>query len=242
MPQISQYGGACGLTSLLMALKPEARGFAPLLNEVARRKKIVKPTTDKGKNWQQSLEVLLTEIPKKKPLQEIVREDYGDDFTDGMLPLLEYDIEETSKHHRTRDNAWLMDRVNVWKKNSELSMLASLFGCKIKPYTPTPDGTGSVSFNWKELPNIIEEKKKFLGDRVNYEDPVVCNTGGHWIAIKELDKDKIKYHNTGGYGVYTRDLSDFSEDQRFYAFKCSPEKWKRNQRIIRKALFPPKKR
>lgn len=236
MPQYSQYGGACGLTSLLMALKPESRGFADLLDDIAGNVDVIEPSGDRGRDWQQAIEYLLTEIPRKDVLKQIMEEDYGDDFTGAMLPVLEHDLGgDASK----RDHDWLMHRVNVWKKNSELSMISSLFGCKFEPFPGSADGTGSISFNPSDPPELICQKRELIGDRVNsYEDPVLCCNHIHWIAVKEVDDDDIVYHDPAGGWVRQHGMDNFfSGSQKFYGFKCSADRWKRNEGIIRDAVL-----
>jgi hypothetical protein len=218
MPGFQQYPGACGLTSLLMGLKPESRQIDTILNAIWDKMKPLlgtKPDREKSFNWQRVIEWLLFQIPRNETLKTILESGFGNHFNDEMLPYLEYRLEEV--HHQKRNDKeidvftvnptldqrqfpeitkkWLMDRVYVWKMDFELEMLAYLFGCKFVPWEKTEDGTGAIFFNKSEImrENLVftekfTEKINFIMKSLEKGGPVLYCATIHWLAVKAITK------------------------------------------------------
>lgn len=257
MPKILQYPGACGLTSLLMALKPKSRNIAPILDKLWS---IISPVHDlhsrreKGYNWQVVLEWLLFQTAFNTKFQNHIEKIIGLDFSDIFLPVLQFGINNERPFyfessidfkkdflHNSNDSQqifngeWLMKRVNVWKQDFELSIIANIFGCKFVPWKKTQDGTGALFFTRKELKKeskSFKEKVEFLVSKINSENPVLCCISVHWVAIKAIKKTKndyiIFYHDPATADEYLRPLKDFRESDRFYFFQFYPELLKEN--------------
>jgi len=135
MPKILQYPGACGLTSLLMALKPKSRGIEPILNKlwsIIISVHDLHSRREMGYNWQVVLEWLLFQAAFNTVLQNRIAEIFGSDFFDAFLPVLLKGINEVrplyfesnvdSKKDPLRhsigspqnfNGEWIMRRVNV---------------------------------------------------------------------------------------------------------------------------------
>jgi hypothetical protein len=257
MPKILQYPGACGLTSLLMALKPKSRNIAPILDNLWS---IIRPIHDlrsrreMGYNWQVVLEWLLFQTAFNSKFQNHIEKIIGLDFSDIFLPVLQFGINnerpfdfkpynDFKKDSLQNPNGstqifngeWLMKRVDVWKQDFELSIIANIFGCKFIPWEKTQDGTGALFFTRKELKKeskSYKEKVEFLVSKINSENPVLCCISVHWVAIKAIRKIKndyiIFYHDPATADEYLRPLKDFRESDRFYFFQFYPQILKEN--------------
>ncbi|MBD3350835.1 MAG: thiamine-phosphate kinase [Candidatus Lokiarchaeota archaeon] len=97
MPGYHQYSGACGLTSLLMALKPESRGIDKTLDEIWEYMIPIfgkHGRSSRPYNWQRVLEWLLFQIARNTELQKIMEKEFGSNFHEGMLPVLKYRIND----------------------------------------------------------------------------------------------------------------------------------------------------
>ncbi|MHA1338707.1 MAG: thiamine-phosphate kinase [Promethearchaeota archaeon] len=177
MPHFTQFGGACGLTSLLMALKPYSRNFDSLLNAVWNshlKEKFSKMSQmDDSHRWQITIEYLLFQYIFKDEFKKFGYEIYEKEFEEVVLPVL-YNriVSNFSKNNKNLKSlefrisqSWLMNRVYVWKMNFELVLIVYLFGCEFKPYDKTEDGTGSICFTREELnsklypKNLLSEQK-----------------------------------------------------------------------------------
>lgn len=237
LPQYHQYGGACGLTSLLMALNPVQRNIAPFLDQVVDHfPEAIHPDPDHGKTWQQALEFLLLQIPRRPTFQRLLKKTYGKHFTDEMLPLIHYNL---SAHQNPQDPltyTTVRRRVDVWKHDFELEMLAGLFGCTFQPYPITHDGTGAVDFTEGD----VARKTSFLQDRVAARDPILRGSGGHWTAVEDIPSaDTVCYKDPASWSDTThRSPLPY---QRYYAFTCSPEQWAKNKQVLEHALGLNKK-
>ncbi|MHA1821060.1 MAG: hypothetical protein ACTSU2_06245 [Promethearchaeota archaeon] len=97
MPHYSQYPGACGLTSLLMSLKPDSRGFRELFEKIWDKiSHYFRQTRDsmgairrvESYNWQRVEEWLLFQVAINPELQRLMAEGFGDYFWDVLLPVL----------------------------------------------------------------------------------------------------------------------------------------------------------
>ena len=257
MPKFLQYPGACGLTSLLMVLKPQSRGIVQTLDELWNKFSSVynlHSRIEKEFNWQVVLEWLLFQTAFNTTFQNYFAEIFGSDFFDAFLPVLLQGInkmrsfyfksnvdskKDTLRHSiesaQNFDGEWLMRRVNVWKQDFELAILAIIFGCKFIPWEHTQDGTGALFFTKKELKKeskSFKEKVEFLISKINSENPVICCFSVHWVAIKAVKIIKndyiIYYHDPATAGEYLRPLKDFREEDRFYFFQFQPQLLKEN--------------
>ena len=253
MPKILQYPGACGLTSLLMALKPKSRNIEPILDKLWNDISSVRDLhsrREKGYNWQVVLEWLLFQTAFNTSFQNYIVKISGIDFSDIFLPVLQYGINNERSFHfdsnndslqhsiknpQNIDGKWLMKRVDVWKQDFELAILANIFGCKFIPWPKTQDGTGALFFTKKELnkeSKSYKEKIKFLIPKIISENPVLCNFSFHWVAIKNIKIIKsdymIYYHDPATADEYLRPLKDFREEDRFYFFEFQPQLLKEN--------------
>lgn len=254
MPKYEHYPGACGLTSLLMVLKPQPRSIAPILDElwekISNRYKI-SSNIEKSKNWQVVLEWLLFQTLINKPLQNQLAIVFGDIFFDSMLPILRYGIEEinpfSSRYGEKIEEIpfdinkdWLMRRVYIWKQNFELSILLNIFGFEFLPWKLNHDGTGALFFTSKELKkhdNIYKQKLKFLLDRIECEDPILCCESIHWIAIKNFQRNKdeylVIYHDPATASENLRLLKYFRESDRFYVYRLNTQMFEYYQKILK---------
>ncbi|MCP4763029.1 MAG: thiamine-phosphate kinase, partial [archaeon] len=213
MPGYFQYPGACGLTSILMAFRPESRRIAPLLNDIWNKIKTIFrdpfPENDEY-NWQRVLEWLLFETTRNKKLQELLDEGFGPVFKEAMLPDLENRIMMENPSEKWQkispkkqmtmkldlsgmNKKWIMRRVEVWKEDFELKILAYLFGSKFIPWEKTEDGTGAVFFTSKEPMGdkiSYQEKVEFLESLINsFQNSVALfNATIHWVAVKKIEK------------------------------------------------------
>lgn len=212
MPLYRQYEGSCGLSSLLMALKPESRKMDSILDLLWDRiRPIFGHNSIEGNDfrWQYVLEWLLFQIPKNESLKSILTKGFGEHFTDEMLPMLIYNIKRVVKisgkgvdvFRGTQDydeypitkisKNMLMDRIKDWKQHYELIMLAYLFGCRFIPWEKNNDGTGSIAFEEKESiknPSSYIEKIRYLIQFLKKERPILCGDSIHWISIKNIKK------------------------------------------------------
>lgn len=240
LPGYSQYPGACGLTSLLMALRPEERGIAPVLDEICENNRDICHAATREKNWQQALEYVLVGISRKPELQRAL-EGHVENL-DEKLILLKYKMANTGVPERGKiSEHQLVNRVNVWKDDYELELLSSLFGCDKVPYAKDPMGGGAIYFAPGER---SEEKVQLMKcGRGEAGDPLLCCAGVHWLAVEDVkDADGgtiVKYNDPAGGYPGERTLSSFGESSRFHAFKCSPARMRRNIGLIRR-LFGKK--
>lgn len=262
MPKFSQYPGACGLTSLLMVLKPESRKISPVLEELwIKIKKIFHfQSKTKGYNWQITIEWILFQVIFNTKLQQKLSKIFGKEFFISILPNLKdrilskkpiflslddddstFDSEAkyvNNLHGISRE--WVMRRVNVWKHDFELSIIASIFGCRFIPWKKTSDGTGAIFFTSKELKKggeSFNEKMQFLSSNVELGEPVLCCESIHWIAIKEIQKKKgdhlVYYHDPATADEYIRNLKGFREADRFYIYNFDQQLLNENIELIK---------
>jgi len=253
MPKYMQYPGACGLTSLLMALKPISRSFVPILDDlwgkVSERYKLIS-NLEKSKNWQIVMEWLLFQTAENESLQNKLAENFGDIFYESMLPILRYGIEGANpfsvrntfnsdevKYNINRE--WLMKRVYVWKQNIELSILMNIFGFEFHPWKLNQDGTGAIYFTSKELKKknkLYNQKLNFLLERIKLEDPILCCESIHWIAIKDFQKKRndyiVIYHDPATASENLRFLKYFRESDRFYVYQLNSQLYESFQEIL----------
>jgi hypothetical protein len=212
------------------------------------------PRREKGYNWQVVLEWLLFQTAFNTSFQNRIAKISGIDFSDIFLPVLQYGINnkrpfdfeslidykkdtlhQSIEFSQNFNGEWLMRRVNVWKQDFELAILAIIFGCKFIPWPKTQDGTGALFFTKKELKKeskSYKEKIEFLISKISSENPVLCNFSFHWVAIKAIKKKKndyiIFYHDPATADEYLRPLNDFREEDRFYFFQFQPQLLKEN--------------
>jgi hypothetical protein len=257
MPKYTQYPGACGLTSLLMVLKPQSRSLDTILDklwDMISERYSIDTNLEKAKNWQVVLEWLLFQTTRNKSIQDSLAEVFGEDFNESMLPVLKDGISSEKpftwrNNNSTKDNSdwfnnkWLMRRVFVWKQDFELSILLNLFGFVFIPWKYNKDGTGALYFTPKELNNKdakYNEKIEFLLSRIKEGDPILCCESIHWIAIKNLelknDDYMVYYHDPATGDENIRPLRGFRESDRFYSFKSNPDLLKKHLDLI-KTLF-----
>jgi len=175
-----QYPGACGLTSLLMALKPKSRNINSILDALwlriqpyftsKERSSHEKMDTHSNEyNWQRVIEWLLFQVTFRSELQDLLTEGFGGNFKELFLPQLKYRIQQHNPDPKWRrmspeeqwktdivisndilSGGWIMDRVYEWKEDFELKIIAYLFGCEFKSWRYTRDGTGAVFFSMRD--------------------------------------------------------------------------------------------
>mgnify|MGYP006282219733 CR=1 FL=1 len=234
MPGYRQYSGACGLTSLLMALKPESRGFDTILNVIWSKIRSIfgkNSDLDDSHNWQRVLEYILFRIAEDEKLHYHFAELFDDDFRNVILPVLKHRISEQKPRGLKSAvfDKWIMRRVNVWKMDFELELIAYLFGCRFKKWPQTKDGTGAIYFTAEELMDLsdhFQRKIKFIRDALKDGDPVLCCASIHWIAIKDItpindssDNYLVRYNDPASGTEHRRLLDGFVSSERFYVFK-----------------------
>ena len=316
----SQYSGACGLTSLLMAIQPESNGISEILDYFWNKISHVFNSNAQGNsyNWQRVMEWLLFQSGRNPELIKLLKSRFGDALNDYLLPVLQDRIDKAqrrknkyyqlkpklrnngidnsadlcspnnidnnanlgnihsdNKSNNNKNNfvrggnnpsstlpkltsSWIMSRVNVWKMDFELEILAYIFGSKFKPWD-THDGTGAVFFTKDDIDsrynnsNISKsstkpmsqyrEKIEFLTPYINNLGPVLCCASFHWLAIKEIRKDEgrndylITYNDPAGGRESSRYLSSFPKSYRFYTFKFDEELLEKNKSKLMKIDF-----
>ncbi|MHA1729928.1 MAG: thiamine-phosphate kinase [Promethearchaeota archaeon] len=262
MPKFSQYPGACGLTSLLMAFKPKIRKFDSILDILWERIEGTygfNSNEDKGKefNWQRTLEWLLFQVERNSKIQDLLTQNLGEELFFPMLSVLkdgilrerpifgeiETIIDHIPGEFPILSRSWIMNRVHVWKQNFELIILANLFGCKFIPWKLTQDGTGAIFFTQKELKkrnDKFNQKIDFLLSIVNAGEPVICCASIHWLAIKRIIVDNGKYivyyHDPASANEHSRPLKGFREEDRFYLFRFYPDLFKKQFNLLKSLI------
>ncbi|MHA1733221.1 MAG: hypothetical protein ACTSU5_14840 [Promethearchaeota archaeon] len=225
MPTFHQLPNACGLSALLMALRPDAREIAPILDEFWE---IVAPLF-RERRWQGRREfrwtLLLEYLLLKGMVDEEIREaSYGamPDFYDVYVVVSQMQVREVHALLLRRFGSrveplieryygdgllyeeLVLRRILKMKENPELKLLAWLFGCEFVPWGKSLDGTGAVTFTREEVKSYRKgnptpefgEKLNFLREGLEAEDPVLLGSTHHWLAVRDLLEFDGKYFVT----------------------------------------------
>src|SRR5271157_119543 len=262
MPFYNQFPNACGLTSLLMALKPPSRHIDEILNEGWDKAGLIffaNPAETVEYRWQRILEYLLTASTQHPPLRAYLIENLPT-FKTELLPWIENNLAKVAGkllvHGKPnpkllRSENIIMRRVRTMKHNVELKVLAYLFGCEFVPWEKTPDGTGAVFFTkdeftaWRrqEDGDSFEEKLAFIQAGIESENPIVWGASFHWLAPRDIQVGKgqatIYYHDPMGGGDHSIKMTSLREVDRFYRFQFDPELLSAHVRLLQEVFESP---
>jgi hypothetical protein len=125
-----QYPGACGLTSLLMALKPVSRHIDSILDALWQKIQPIfshpseqshnyktRETHAKEYDWQCVIEWLLFQITIRPELQTLLTEGFHEHFAEEFLPQLKYRIQQHNPDPKWRK----MSAEEQWKTDIVIS-------------------------------------------------------------------------------------------------------------------------
>ncbi len=215
MPRYHQLPNACGLSSLLMALRPDARAITPILDEFWEKIR----NLFREKHWQNRREYLWTRVLEYLLLKGFQAPDFREAFEAAMPEFFElyviisHDqiqqthalllkrfgprIEPLIEKYYERGLLYeelVLRRILKMKENPELKFLAKIFGCDFVPWPQSWDGTGAVTFTREDLKSYrknnpspeFEEKVTFLRKGLKAEDPMLLGSTHHWLAVKDI--------------------------------------------------------
>ncbi|MHA1734025.1 MAG: hypothetical protein ACTSU5_18950 [Promethearchaeota archaeon] len=214
MPQYHQYPNACGLTALLMALKPESprRQIAPTLDLLWERiRRLFGEAGERGGragqeyDWQRVLEYLNVRCTFDEELRGALASDLGEAFHH-YEAFERFQVDQALRRYRRSGNPevqerirrfeedgtpfgdLLMARVYTMKHDIELKVLGRLFGCHFVPWPRTTDGTGSVYFTPGDGRDerSAAKKARFITDALEGGGSVLCGASHHWLAVREV--------------------------------------------------------
>ncbi len=243
MPFFHQFPNACGLTSLLMALKPASRKIDLLLNQGWDKIGAmfqVSPKESQEFRWQRVLEYLLTACTQHRRLRSYLKLHYPS-FVKEVRPWLEAGLIQRNWGERStanpallREAPLIMRRVQTMKHDIELKILAFLFGCRFLRWKLGADGTGAVFFTRDELQSLqggeeaetTVEKLMFIINGLDGGGPVLWGASFHWLAARDIqiggDGEILFYHDPMGGGDHTINMRDMHETDRLYVFNFDP--------------------
>ncbi|GAB4322290.1 MAG: hypothetical protein Kow0069_26930 [Promethearchaeota archaeon] len=174
MPRFRQLPNACGLSSLLMALRPFSRGIDAALDRAWeligglfhvrwRRREFL---------WSRVLEYVLLKCVQDNELREKLKMDLADlpDVYGAFVPVLHYNLQEVQAFLMKRLGEERVEplvrrfyeegvvyeelvtkRLLEMKRDPELKILACVFGCRFVPWPGSTDGTGSLFFTKEDV-------------------------------------------------------------------------------------------
>jgi len=260
MPFFHQFPNACGLTSLLMALKPASRNIDVLLNYGWDRIGAMfqaSPEEPHEYRWQRVLEYLLTACTQHRKLRMYLKIHYPS-FVKVVRPWLEEGLIHRNWGERSVANPSLlhaapliMSRVNTMKHDVELKILAFLFGCRFLRWKEGADGTGGAFFTQEELLSLQEghetktlvEKFAFIMKGLDDGGPVLWGASFHWLAARDLqidgDREDLFYHDPMGGGDHCINVRELHETDRFYVFQFDPTLLEEHIPILTQAFELP---
>ncbi len=260
MPYFHQFPNACGLTSLLMALKPALRKIDLLLNygwDKIGAMFQASPKETQEFHWQRVLEYLLTACTQHPVMRAYLDKEYPN-FSENVCPWLEFALlgEKALQASAARPNLLkgthlIMHRVRTMKHDVELKILAFLFGCRFIPWEKGTDGTGAVFFSRDELlekrkgheAGIVEEKLDFIKKGVVGEGPVLWGASFHWLAARDLHAEEghqvLYYHDPMGGGDHSINVTALRETDRFYMFKFDAKLLEEHVSLVKQAFDLP---
>jgi len=229
MPHYSQYGGACGLTSALMGIKPNENGIKELFEVINNKYKnsLFHSEKDEGKKFQQSFELLLYEIYINKEFQKILKNRLKSYFNDAILPLLnnKYDF---LQQKMTQDK--LMFLITTWKNDWEIKTIYSLLGIKFINYRKGKiSHAGAVAFCDDDTEEIKSLKKNFLYENIKKENIVLICNSVHWVIVKDCDEklNNLKIIDPIGGRESIREILN-DNYFRYYVFEYNIDKINKN--------------
>ncbi len=260
MPYFHQFPNACGLTSLLMALKPASRKIDQLLNYGWDKIGAMFQANLKESqefHWQRILEYLLTACTQHPVLRDYLEKEYPN-FAASVCPWLEFallgenalqaSVARPDVLHRTN---LIMHRVRTMKHDVELKVLAFLFGCHFFPWEKGTDGTGAVFFSRDELlekrkgheAGSVEEKLNFIKKGIDAGGPVLWGASFHWLAARDLHAEEghevLLYHDPMGGGDHSINVAALRETDRFYKFTFDADLLEEHKSLVRQAFDIP---
>ncbi|OLS13317.1 MAG: hypothetical protein RBG13Loki_3100 [Promethearchaeota archaeon CR_4] len=260
MPYFRQFPNACGLTSLLMALKPAPRKIDAILNYGWDKIGAMFQASSKESpeyRWQRVLEFLLTACTQHPLLRSYLKEHYPT-FSKQVCPWLENALlnlawDDLREPHPVLLHATdlIMHRVKTMKHNVELKILAFLFGCRFLPWKKGGDGTGAVTFTREELldsnesqlaPSAIK-KLAFIQKGLKNEGPVLWGASFHWLTPKDLqveeDVNVLIYHDPMGGHDHSIQITSLRETDLFYVFTFDAQLLEEHIPILKQSFDIP---
>ncbi len=260
MPYFHQFPNACGLTSLLMTLKPGSRKIDKLLNYGWDKIGVIFQGNHKESqefHWQRVLEYLLTACTQHPTLRAYLDKEYPN-FSESVCPWLEFALlgekalqASVARPNLLRGTHLIMHRVRTMKHDVELKVLAFLLGCRFIPWEKGTDGTGAVFFNRDELlekrkgheAGSVEEKMDFIKKGIVGEGPVLWGASFHWLAARDLQEEGghqvLFYHDPMGGGDHSINVAALHETDRFYVFTFDAELLEEHIPLVKQAFDIP---
>lgn len=260
MPFFRQFPNACGLTSLLMILKPASRKIDELLNygwDKVGAMFGASPKETQEFHWQRILEYLLTACTQHPAIRAYLEKEYPD-FTENIRPWLQFallgekaQVANAARPNLLQNDTLIMQRVRTMKHDVELKILAFLFGCHFIPWEKCTDGTGAVFFSRDELlekrkgheAGPVEEKLAFIKKGITGEGLVLWGASYHWLAASDLREDEghqvLFYHDPMGGGNHSINVTAFRETDRFYVFKFDAKLLEEHESLVKQAFDIP---
>ncbi|MBD3353739.1 MAG: hypothetical protein GF364_19800 [Candidatus Lokiarchaeota archaeon] len=252
-PIFHQQNNTCGLSSMLMLLDPlKNEKIAGFLNAIWKQVNnlLLNIQIDRQEfKWNYALEYLLLKSFHENILSQYIMDhkQFADDYYIAKVPL-EVHLRQLMEPHYAANRKLIVDeyerffesgtvthfllveQINQMKDSKELEMIYSLFGYDFVPQW-SPDGTGAIFFNKRELKHpeekIVKQRLELLLHEIQHGSRIMCGMFHHWVAVADIKKKSRGYQlvindpNTARrYKIPFKRLSD---SDRFYIFRKRSE-------------------
>ncbi|MFX0102036.1 MAG: hypothetical protein ACFFCS_20895 [Candidatus Hodarchaeota archaeon] len=239
MPPYHQLRSACGITAVLMLIRPnEDKFISSILHKIGNKlwKSYASLGTlikDKNSMHQVALAYLLLKLALNEEVQELLDGFNKDDYeytqevvwyemkrrlTRGSHKKAKFLEEQLEKFQEKGEisKGLLKEYATRIKTDRELKLLLAAFGYKVVPFPYSPDGTASINFG---LVDHIVESGIIKDDDINNPKGLLLYM---FSFLKEHFQDHIVLINTGFHWISAKKIIGDDEEKRMTLLYMDP--------------------